>query len=59
MRRTAIDHITDFVRDNHESGGEYLTVKGRVRRVDDHNREIVFVDSMTVAIDDVFVISII
>ena len=58
MRRTAIDHITDFVRDNHKSGGEYLTVKGRVRRVDDHNREIVFADGMTVGIDDVWNIKI-
>ena len=51
--------ITYFVPDNRKSGGEYVTVTGRVRRVDDHNREIVFVDGMTVAIDDVFVISII
>lgn len=50
--------ITYFVPDNHKSGGEYVTVTGRVRRVDDHNREIVFVDGMTVAIDDVYVISI-
>ena len=51
--------ITYFVPDNHKSGGEYVTVTGYVRRVDDHNREIVFVDGMTVGIDDVFVISII
>ena len=51
--------ITHFGPDNHKSGGEYVTVTGRVRRVDDSNREIVFVDGMTVAIDDVFVISII
>ena len=35
-----------------------MTVTGYVRRVDDHNREIVFADGMMVAIDDVYVISI-
>ena len=39
-------------------GGEYVTVTGRVRRVDDSNREIVFVDGMTVGIDDVYAIRI-
>ena len=50
--------ITYFVPDDRKSGGEYVTVTGRVRRVDDHNREIVFVDGMTVAIDDVYMIKI-
>ena len=50
--------ITYFVPDNRKSGGEYVTVTGRVRRVDDHNREIVFVDGMTVGIDDVYMIKI-
>ena len=50
--------ITYFVPDNHKSGGEYVTGTGRVRRVDDHNREIVFVDGMTVGIDDVYMIKI-
>ena len=46
--------ITYFAPDNRKSGGEYTTVTGSVRRVDDHNREIVFVDGMTVGIDDVW-----
>ena len=50
--------ITYFVTDTLKSGGEYVIVTGRVRRVDDHNREIVFVDGMTVGIDDVYVINI-
>ncbi len=50
--------ITYFVPDNRKSGGEYVTVTGNVRRVDDSNREIVFVDGMTVGIDDVCVINI-
>ena len=50
--------ITYFVPDDRKSGGEYVTVTGRVRRVDDSNREIVFVDGMTVAIDDVYMIKV-
>ena len=50
--------ITYFVPDNRKSGGEYVTVTGNVRRVDDSNREIVFVDGMTVGIDDVYAIRI-
>lgn len=50
--------ITYFVPDNRKSGGEYVTVTGCVRRVDDLNREIVFADGMTVGIDDVYMIKI-
>lgn len=50
--------ITYFVPDNRKSGGEYMTVTGRVRCVDDSNREIVFADGMTVGIDDVYMIKI-
>jgi len=35
----------------------YTKNKERIR-VDDHNREIVFVDGMTVAIDDVYMIKV-
>ena len=51
--------ITYFVPDNRKSGGEYVTVTGNVRRVDDHNREIVFTDGLTVKINDVWNIRII
>ncbi len=50
--------ITYFVPDNGKSGGKYTTVTGSVRRVDDHNREIVFTDGVTVGIDDVYMIRI-
>lgn len=51
--------ITYFVPDERKSGGEYVTVTGNVRRVDDYNREIVFTDGLTVKIDDVWNIRII
>ena len=46
--------ITYFLPDERKSGGEYVTTTGTVRRVDDHNREIVFTDGLTVKIDDVW-----
>ena len=51
--------ITYFVPNERKSGGEYVTVTGNVRRVDDYNREIVFTDGLTVKIDDVWNIRII
>ena len=51
--------ITYFVPDVRKSGGEYVTITGKVRRVDDYNREIVFTDGLTVKIDDVWNIRII
>ena len=51
--------ITYFAPDERKSGGEYVTVTGNVRRVDDCNREIVFTDGMTVKNDDVWNIRII
>ena len=46
--------ITYFVPDNRKSGGEYVTLTGEARRVDDYNREIVFTNGLTVKIDDVW-----
>ena len=51
--------IIYFVPDERKSGGEYVTVTGDVRRVDDYNREIVFTNGLTVKIDDVWNIRII
>ena len=50
--------ITYFVPDARKSGGEYVTITGNVRRVDDYNRKIVFADGLTVNIDDVWSIKI-
>ena len=50
--------ITYFVHDERKSGGEYVTITGNVRRVDDYNREIVFDDGLTLKIDDVWNIKI-
>ena len=51
--------VTFFVPDNRKSASVHMTVTGYVRRVDDYNREIVFIDGLTVKIDDVWNITII
>ena len=55
FKKTQVE-TTYFVPNNRKSGGEYVTVTGRVRRIDEHNREIVFTDGVTVGIDDVYMI---
>jgi len=50
--------ITYFVPDDRKTGGEYVTTTGNVRRVDDYNRDVVFIDGLTVKIDDVWSIKI-
>lgn len=45
--------VTFFVPDDRKTGWEYVTITGNVRRIDDHNREIVFDDGIIVANNDV------
>ena len=51
--------ITYFVPDNRKSGGNYVTVSGNVRRIDDYNREIIFTDDLRIPIDEIYSINII
>lgn len=43
--------ITYFVPDKKKSGGEYVTVKGRVKRVDEYGRSVVMTDKSVIPID--------
>ena len=43
--------ITYFQPDERKEGGEYITVTGKVRRVDEVNKVLVFEDEKTVGID--------
>ena len=45
--------ITCFVPDSRKSGGEYVTVKGRVRRVDEVLQFLQFTDRRTVSLPDI------
>lgn len=45
---------TYFVPDDKKQGGAYLTHKGKVRRVDTVNRELIFTDKTVISIDDIY-----
>lgn len=45
--------ITFFEPDPHKSGGAYLSITGRIRRVDELNRQIIFTDRTTIAMDSI------
>ena len=46
--------VTYFVPDEKKKGGAYVTADGAVKRVDDYENTIVFVDGRKIAITDVF-----
>ena len=46
--------ITFFVPDKFKSGGEYRTVRGNVRRVDEVLRVVTFTDGREVAVADIY-----
>jgi hypothetical protein len=45
--------ITYFVPDKKKSGGEYITVTGYVRKIDEHERTVVMQDAAKIPIDDI------
>lgn len=45
--------ITYFEPDSQKSGGIHLSITGRIRRVDEVNRQIIFTDRTTIAMDSI------
>lgn len=45
--------ITYFVPDNRKAGGEYVTVSGEVKKIDEFERVIVMRDGMRIPIEDI------
>ena len=45
--------VTYFVPDSLKEGGEYVTCSGRLKRIDEYERRLVFTDGTKVDIDDV------
>ena len=43
--------ITFFEPDKHKNGGAYLSVTGRIRRVDEVNRQLILTDRTVIAMD--------
>ena len=50
--------ITYFLSDKKKTGGEYITIAGRVKRIDNIGREIVMTDRQIIPIDDILNITI-
>ena len=51
--------VTYFRPDGKKSGGAYVTVRGRVKKVDEHNRRILFTDGTALPMDNIFSIELI
>ena len=45
--------VTYFVPDSLKEGGEYVTCSGRLKRIDEYERKLIFTDGTKVNIDDV------
>ena len=50
--------VTYFVPDKQKSGGEYITVSGNVRFIEEATRQMIFCDGLHIPIDDIVKISI-
>lgn len=46
--------VTYFQPDSKKSGGTYVTVRGRVKKIEEHNRRILFTDGTAVPMERVF-----
>lgn len=51
--------VTYFKPDVKKSGGAYVTVRGRVKKVDEHNRQMLFTDGTALPMDNIFSIELI
>ena len=45
--------ITYFKPDEKKAGGEYLNIKGRVKKIDDYDRALILTDGTVIAFEDI------
>ena len=45
--------VTYFVPDERKSGGAYVTVTGRVRRIDEYRRRLLLMDGRNISLDEI------
>ena len=45
--------MTYFVPDKHKAGGEYITVSGNVRFIEEATRQMVFCGGLRIPLDDI------
>lgn len=48
--------VTYFVEDKKKSGGAYVAFTGVIKRIDEYERNIVFIDKTKIPIDDIYAI---
>ncbi len=46
--------ITYFLPDKQKSGGEYVTIKAVIKRIDEYERCVIFADKSFIPIDDIY-----
>ncbi len=46
--------ITFFQPDEHKSGGRYVTINGRVKKIVGYERKLIFVDGTEIMLEDIF-----
>ena len=46
--------ITYFLPDKRKTGGEYVTVMGVIKRIDEYERRVIFTDNSFIPIDDIY-----
>ena len=45
--------VTYFLKDNRKAGGEYKTISGNVKKIDEHTKCLIMKDGMRIAIEDI------
>lgn len=46
--------ITYFLPDKRKTGGEYVTIKAVIKRIDEYERRVIFADKSFIPIDDIY-----
>lgn len=49
-----VAEVTYFKPDGNKEGGEYLTVSGRIKKLDDYERRLVLENGVSIPIDDIY-----
>lgn len=58
IKKTPYVFIQYFVEDKRKQGGEYVSIQGNVKKIDEYSQKIVFEEGTEVAIDDILEIEI-
>lgn len=45
--------LTYFIPDNKKNGGKYMTIEGKIKKIDEINQELIFINGKKIKINDV------